>query len=162
MGSALAANLMPYLQRPDGDMADVPAAGGASSILPTSVYLLGFMFGPMIFAPLSESYGRRPILMTGFVLFALSTLGSALAPTWGSFLAFRFLTGTFGSPPLSVGGGVVADVFCEEVARGRVMMLWGAATFVGPLGAPILSGFVSPALGWRWSFWYAASFLVMF
>ncbi|KAK3326205.1 major facilitator superfamily domain-containing protein [Apodospora peruviana] len=148
LGSALAANLAPYLRA----TMDVPA--GPQTILPTSVYLTGFIFGPLIFAPLSESYGRKPVLLIGFVLFTLSALGTALAPTWPAFLVFRFLTGTFGSPPLSVGGGVIADVFSHEVIRGRVMMAWGAATFMGPLGAPIISGFIGP-VAWRWAFWIA-------
>ncbi|KAK0636397.1 major facilitator superfamily domain-containing protein [Bombardia bombarda] len=149
MGSALAANLTVYLQR------EFHVPSGPETILPTSVYLVGFVFGPMIFAPLSESHGRRPVLMVGFVLFTLATLGSALAPNWVSFLVFRFLTGAFGSPPLSVGGGVVADVFWRERERGRVMMVWSATTFIGPLGAPIISGFVPGPKGWRWVFWIA-------
>jgi len=105
---------------------DVPA--GPQTILPTSgmsihtriwgltamltsssVYLGGFICGPLIFAPLSESYGRKPILITGFTLFTLSTLATALAPNWPAFLVFRFLAGTFGAPPLSVGGGVIVS-----------------------------------------------------
>ncbi|KAK0720300.1 major facilitator superfamily domain-containing protein [Lasiosphaeris hirsuta] len=148
MGSTVTSNLSPYLEGAFG------VAPGPQAVLPASVYLVGFMFGPLIFAPLSESHGRKPILTAGFVLFALSVLGSALAPTWPSFLLFRFLTGTFGSPPLSVIGGVVADVFGDEAVRGRMIMIWSAATVVGPLSGPIISGFVSP-LGWRWTFWIA-------
>jgi len=44
-------------------------------------------------------------------------------------------------------------MFHHDVTRGRVMMTWGAATFTGPLGAPIISGFIGP-VGWRWPFWY--------
>lgn len=65
----------------------------------------------------------------------------------------RFLCGTFGSPPLSVFGGVIADCFGDEVQRGRMLMVWSASTFVGPLGAPVLGGFVGGILGWRWVFW---------
>jgi len=146
-GSALAAGLVPYFR----EAWDVPA--GPQSILPTSVFLVGFIFGPLIFAPLSESYGRLPIMANAFVVFTLATLGCALAPNWSSFLFFRFLAGTFGSPPLNVGGGVIADLFGDEFLRGRMMMCWGAATFIGPLGAPIVAGFAAPAMGWRWVFW---------
>ena len=147
MGSTLTANMFPFLR----DAFGLPPQG-PQSVLAASVYLLGFMFGPLIFAPLSESHGRKPTLLTGFVLFTVSLLGTALAPNWSVFLLFRFLTGTFGSPPISVVGGVIADVYHEEVQRGRVMMMWSAATVVGPLSAPIISGFVSP-IGWRWTFW---------
>ena len=122
-------------------------------MLAASVYLLGFMFGPLIFAPLSESHGRKPILLTGFVLFILSLLGSAVAPTWEAFLFFRFLTGTFGAPPVSVVGGAIADVFWEEGVRGRIMVAWSAAAVVGPLSGPVIAGFTGPGIGWRWTFW---------
>jgi multidrug resistance protein len=147
MGSTLTSNMFPALR----SAFSLPAQG-PESVLAASVYLLGFMFGPLIFAPLSESHGRKPTLLAGFVLFTLSLLGAALAPSWAVFLLCRFLTGTFGSPPISVVGGVIADVFCEEGPRGRVMMLWSGATVVGPVAAPIVAGFMSP-VGWRWTFW---------
>ncbi|KAK0754875.1 major facilitator superfamily domain-containing protein [Schizothecium vesticola] len=149
MGSTLTSNMFPALR----SAFSLPAQG-PESVLAASVYLLGFMFGPLIFAPLSESHGRKSTLLVGFVLFTLSLLGAALAPSWALFLLCRFLTGTFGSPPISVVGGVIADVFCEEGPRGRVMMLWSGATVVGPVAAPILAGFMSP-VGWRWTFWIA-------
>ncbi|KAK0652851.1 major facilitator superfamily domain-containing protein [Cercophora newfieldiana] len=156
MGSTLTANLFPSLQ----SAYHLPPSG-PQSVLAASVYLLGFMFGPLIFAPLSESHGRKPVLLSGFVLFILSLVGSAVAPTWEAFLVFRFLTGTFGAPPVSVVGGVIADVFWEEGARGMVMVVWSGATVVGPLSGPVIAGFVSTGgadgkgLGWRWSFWIA-------
>ncbi|KAK3366149.1 major facilitator superfamily domain-containing protein [Lasiosphaeria ovina] len=149
MGSILTTNIFPQLQQ----TFDVP--GGPEAVMPASLYLVGFMFGPLIFAPLSEGYGRKPVLVSGFALFGVATLSAVLARNWAVFLFFRFLCGTFGSPPLSVVGGVIADVFCNEVTRGRVIMAWSAATFAGPLLAPVLTGFVSPALGWRWTFWIA-------
>lgn len=152
MGSTLTSNMFPALR----SAFSLPPQG-PESVLAASVYLVGFMFGPLIFAPLSESHGRRPTLLVSFVLFTLSLLGTALAPpSWGVFLAWRFLTGTFGSPPVSVVGGVIADVFCDEGPRGRVMMLWSGATVVGPVAAPIVAGFVSP-VGWRWTFWCVGS-----
>lgn len=146
MGSALTANLIPDLQKTFG----VP--GGPQVVLPASVFLLGFVFGPLIFAPLSETYGRKPIIMFGYSLFTLATLACPFSPNWVSFLIFRFLAGMFGSPPMSVMGGVIADVFQDKVARGRMLTFWSAATLIGPLVAPIIAGFSSP-LGWKWTFW---------
>ncbi|KAK4226386.1 major facilitator superfamily domain-containing protein [Podospora fimiseda] len=149
LSSTLASPLFPYLQ----SQFSVPS--GPQTVLPASLYLVGFVFGPLIFAPLSEQYGRKPILITGFTLFLLSTLGSVLSTQWWTFLLFRFFAGTFGSPPLSIYGGVIADCWKQDVTRGRMLMVWSAATFVGPLGAPVLGGFVAPVLGWRWVFWIA-------
>ncbi|KAK0619361.1 major facilitator superfamily domain-containing protein [Immersiella caudata] len=152
MGSTLTANLFPALQAEYS----LPTSG-PQSVLAASVYLLGFMTGPLIFAPLSESHGRKPVLLTGFILFILSLIGSAVAPSWEAFLIFRFLTGTFGAPPVSVVGGVIADVFEDEGERGMVMILWSGATVVGPLSGPVIAGFVGSegGLGWRWTFWIA-------
>ncbi|KAK4658161.1 hypothetical protein QC762_204310 [Podospora pseudocomata] len=153
MGSTIAsANLFPLLS------AEFHVPVGPQSVLPASLYLMGFCFGPIIFAPLSETYGRKPILVTGFLLFVASTAGASVAPSWWSFLLMRFLCGTFGSPPLSVFGGVIADCFGDEVQRGRMLMVWSASTFVGPLGAPVLGGFVGGIWGWRWVFWIALIF----
>lgn len=93
------------------------------------------------------------MLLVSFILFTLALVGSATAPSWSVFLVMRFLTGTFGAPPNSVVGGVIADVFDDESVRGRVVVLWSAATVVGPLSGPVVGGFVNP-VGWRWTFWY--------
>ncbi|KAI1337634.1 major facilitator superfamily domain-containing protein [Xylariaceae sp. FL0016] len=145
MGSALASNLTPFLQ------AAFAIPPGPQTVLPASVFLVGFVCGPLLFAPLSEYYGRRPVLQTAFCLFFLATLATALAPTWPSFLFFRFLAGTFGAPPTTVVGGMIADVFEDPVYRGRMLMVWSASTFLGPLTAPILAGFTGP-VEWRWTF----------
>ncbi|KAK4191290.1 major facilitator superfamily domain-containing protein [Podospora australis] len=154
MGSIIAsANL--FYDSPNLLQATFNVPTGPQSVLPASLYLVGFVFGPLIFAPLSESpsFGRKPILVTGFVLFVISTLGASFANSWALFLVMRFLSGTFGSPPLSVFGGCIADVFSDKIRRGRMLMVWSAATFVGPLGAPILGGFLGGRIGWRWVFW---------
>ncbi|KUI67683.1 hypothetical protein VM1G_03590 [Cytospora mali] len=146
MGSSIPANEIPALQKvfkfPDGPQ----------SILPATTYLIGFVLGPLVFAPLSEQYGRRFILIITLSLYIIFTMGTALAPNWAGFLIFRFLSGTFAAPPMSVTGGSIADVFPEKVVRGRANMLWSAATLVGPLAGPVISGYTYQ-YSWRWGFW---------
>ncbi|KAH8645400.1 major facilitator superfamily domain-containing protein [Xylariales sp. PMI_506] len=146
MGSAITSNLIEYLQQ----TFHVPS--GPQTILPASLYLIGFVFGPLIFGPLSESYGRRPIIRAGFILYMLATLACALAPNWVSFLVFRLFTGIFAAPPNSIMGGVIADVFDDSKTRGRAMLVWSAASILGPLTAPIIAGYIAP-YGWRWPIW---------
>ncbi|KAM0149820.1 hypothetical protein ACHAQE_003896 [Botrytis cinerea] len=98
----------------------------------------------------SESAEILPISM---YLLGAFTLGCALTPTWGGLLAFRILAGINASSPISVSGGIYADIYKDPVTRGRAMAVFTAGTCVGPLVAPIISGFISPALGWRWTFW---------
>lgn len=140
------ANLVEQLQEYFG----VPS--GPQTILPASMFLIGFVFGPLIFAPLSESYGRKPVVLAAFMLYIVVTVVCPFAPTWPVFLFFRFLAGTFAAPPLSVMGGLIADVYNDETARGRAMTAWSGATIIGALSAPIISGFTRQ-YGWRWPIW---------
>lgn len=146
MGSSLTSNMIDILKEVFHVQSDT------QMILPASMYLIGFVFGPLIFAPMSENYGRRPIIITGFALYIVTTLASAFVPEWGVFLFFRFLAGTFAAPPMSVVGGVLADVYGDKTERGRAMMFWSAATLSGALIAPIIAGFTIH-LGWQWTFW---------
>lgn len=152
MGSAIAANLILYLQ------AEWNVPSGPQTILPASIFLIGFLPGPLIFAPLSESYGRRPVVITAFGLYIVASIACALAPNWPVFLFFRFLAGTFAAPPLSVMGGLIADVYDDETTRGRAMVVWSGATIIGALTAPIISGFTAQ-YGWRRPIWQVVYFL---
>ncbi|KAK0116520.1 hypothetical protein ONS95_013533 [Cadophora gregata] len=124
-------------------------------ILPMSIYLVGYVFGPIVFAPLSELYGRRWITISTFSLFTLSTMAAALAPSWSALLIFRLLAGIGASAPISVVGGIYADIYESPVARGRSVAVFFTTIGFGPLMSPIIAGCSAPILGWRWSFWIA-------
>ncbi|KAF2736394.1 MFS general substrate transporter [Polyplosphaeria fusca] len=120
--------------------------------LTVSIYILGFAVGPLVLAPLSELYGRLVIYHVCNAVFIAFTLGCALASNTGMFLAFRFLAGCAGAAPLTIGGGSIADMFAPE-HRGAAMGAWAAGPLIGPVLGPIIGGFVSQAIGWRWTFW---------
>ncbi|MCJ1474646.1 hypothetical protein MMC13_003306 [Lambiella insularis] len=124
------------------------------TVLPNSIYLVGYMLGPLFFAPLSEYYGRQAILQATFAGFTLFTLATCLAPNWPAFIIFRLLAGTFASTPISVIGGLYADLYRSPVTRGRAMAVFMAATMFGPVCGPIISGYLSP-VGWNWPFWFS-------
>ncbi|KAK2610202.1 hypothetical protein N8I77_003652 [Diaporthe amygdali] len=86
-------------------------------------------------------------------MFCTWTLACALAPNWPAFLVFRLFVGTFASAPIAIVAGIMADIYGEHRTRGRAMAVFMATTVFGPLFAPIISGFSSPKIGWRWSFW---------
>ena len=137
---------MPYISR------EFNIPSGPQQVLASSLFLLGFVFGPLVFAPLSEEYGRKPILLIGSIGFAAWNMGSALSPNWMALLVFRFLAGTFGAPPLSVVGGILADIYPDKMKRGRLLGVWSLTILLGPLLGPLVSGFIGPH-GWRWPFW---------
>lgn len=100
-----------------------------------SVYLLGFAFGPLIVAPLSELYGRLPLYHGCNILFTLSNIACALAPSMSSLIGFRFLAGSAGSAPLALGAGTIADIM-EPKRRGLAIAVWATGPVVGPVVGP--------------------------
>lgn len=121
--------------------------------LPMSCYLIGNVLGPVLWSPLSETYGRRPVLQYTFAAYSLFVLASALAPSFPALVVFRLITGMFGSAPASVVGGLYADIYPDPKTRGRAMAGFMTASTVGPTLGPMISGYVAEALGWRWTFW---------
>ncbi|KAK4048783.1 hypothetical protein OIV83_004549 [Microbotryomycetes sp. JL201] len=135
------------------DIAQEFGVGLVPANLVTSMFLLGFVCGPMVWAPLSEMFGRRSLFMVAFFGFALFQIPCALAPNFGGLIVCRFIAGLFGASPLTNAGGVVADMW-DAVGRGPAMSLFSASVFMGPVLGPIVGGFVSESfLGWRWTFW---------
>lgn len=120
-----------------------------------SVYVLGYAFGPLIIAPLSELYGRLVVYHVSNVLFVVLTVACAVATNLNMLIGFRFLQGTFGSTPLTIGGGTIADMIVQE-KRGGVMAIWALGPLMGPVIGPVAGGYLSQGKGWRWVFWVIA------
>lgn len=120
-----------------------------------SIYILGYAFGPLAVAPLSELYGRLPVYHVCNVLFVIFTIACALASNLNMLIGFRFLEGLFGSCPLTIGGGTIADMIVQQ-KRGGVMAIWALGPLMGPVIGPVAGGYLSQAKGWRWVFWVIA------
>ncbi|KAL1653553.1 hypothetical protein SLS61_004063 [Didymella pomorum] len=117
-----------------------------------SVYVLGFAVGPLFLSPLSEIYGRCIILNISNVFFCAFTLGCALAPNLGGLIAMRFLAGVGGSACLTIGTGVIADLFVAS-QRGKAVAMYSMGILFGPILGPICGGFIAQRAGWRWDMW---------
>ncbi|KAL6876892.1 MFS general substrate transporter [Trichoderma novae-zelandiae] len=120
-----------------------------------SVYVLGFASGPMLFAPLSELYGRSIIYNITNVGFIVFVIACAKAPSMTTFIVFRFLSGIFGSCPITNGGGSITDMIPQD-RRGAAMACFAIGPLLGPVVGPVVGGFITTALGWRWVFWIMA------
>jgi multidrug resistance protein len=120
-----------------------------------SVYLLGYTFGPLLIAPMSEMYGRLPIYHTCNVLYIIFNVACALAPSMNSLIVFRFFAGTAGSAPLTIGAGTIADMTSQE-RRGSAMAIWALGPLLGPVIGPVAGGYLTADKGWRWTFWVLA------
>ena len=80
-------------------------------ILGISLFVLGFALGPLLWAPLSELYGRQILFFGTYMALTAFNAGAAGAPNMRTLIVLRFFAGTFGSSPLTNAGGVIADMF---------------------------------------------------
>ncbi|EKG16668.1 Major facilitator superfamily [Macrophomina phaseolina MS6] len=117
-----------------------------------AVFVLGFAFGPLLLAPLSEIYGRNPIYHVCNVLFTVFSAGCALSKNMGMLIAFRFLSGLAGVAVVTCGSGSISDMLPPQ-KRGAAMALWSLGPLLGPVIGPIAGGYLTQAEGWRWVFW---------
>ncbi|KAM0130614.1 hypothetical protein ACHAO1_007747 [Botrytis cinerea] len=123
--------------------------------LVVSIFVLGFAAGPIIAAPMSELYGRKPVYLTANFLFLMFTLGCGLSTDLNMLIVFRFLAGCAGGTPTALGGASIGDMFHRD-QRGLAMALWGMGPLMGPIVGPIVGGVLAANAGWRWAFWLEA------
>ncbi|OOQ83816.1 MFS-type transporter [Penicillium brasilianum] len=126
--------------------------GVASEVgtLGTSLYVLGFAAGPILWAPMSELKGRKWPLTISILGGGIFTIASAIAKDIQTLIICRFFAGLCGSSQLTVVPGVLSDLF-DNTYRGMAIALYALTVFVGPFSAPFTGGFiVSSSLGWRW------------
>ncbi|RSH79245.1 uncharacterized protein EHS24_001284 [Apiotrichum porosum] len=114
-----------------------------------SLFVVGFAFGPLFWAPASEVYGRRRIYIISYIFLTLWQAVTVASPNPASVLVFRCLAGLFGSSPLANAGGTVSDIL-DAKQMGLGMALFSVAPFLGPALGPITGGFLGDAAGWRW------------
>ncbi|KAI9835536.1 MAG: hypothetical protein M1819_001987 [Sarea resinae] len=132
---------------------------GVSSEVTTlgvSLYVLGFSFGPILWAPFSELYGRRmPLVISSFV-FSIFHIAVATGKDLQTVLICRFFCGFCGACPISVVAAVFSDMF-DNSTRGMAITVFSMTVFTGPLMAPFIGGFITMSyLGWRWTSYITA------
>jgi multidrug resistance protein len=120
--------------------------------LTLSIFLLAYAVGPLFLGPLSEMYGRVPVLQLMNLVYLFFNLGCGLAKTKAQMIIFRFFAGLGGSVSLAIGGGVLGDLFTAE-QRGRAMSLYSLMPLMGPAVGPIAGAFVTQRTTWRWIFY---------
>lgn len=117
----------------------------------------------MLWSPLSEVplIGRNPIYIGTLAVFVAFQAAVALAKNYGMLMAFRFLTGVFGSPVLATGGASVTDIWIPK-KQAYPMAIWGLFAVCGPLLGPVVGNFavqygpIIPSFttaSWTWPIW---------
>lgn len=94
--------------------------------------------------------GRNPIYIGTLFVFVLFQIPTALSVNFGMLLAFRFLTGFFGSPVLATGGASLGDIY-RPAKRAYAIAIWGVAAVCGPVMGPLVGGWAAMFEGWTWS-----------
>lgn len=114
--------------------------------------MLGLAVGQVFFGPLSDKYGRKVILMSAMILFAVSTVASIYSPSIEFFNFCRFLQGLGGSGGIVLSRSIATDCYSgRELAK--TLAIIGAINGIAPVTAPVIGGLVSEAVGWQGIFW---------
>lgn len=100
--------------------------------LTVSIYILGYAFGPLLLASMSELYGRLIVYHTSNTVYLAFTVGCALSTNTAMFMVFRFICGCAASSPMAIGGGTIADLYPPS-ERGKAMALFGLGPLLGPV-----------------------------
>lgn len=141
-------------------IAETFRASDAAMTLAMTAVLVGLALGQLIAGPLSDQRGRKPVLIFGLVLFIVTTVMSALAPTIELFLLARFVSGLGTAAAFVVARAMVADALAP-LERARGFALLGSITGITPAIAPIIGGLLALIMGWRQIFLVLAAISVV-
>lgn len=122
-----------------------------------SMFLFCFAFMMLFYGTLSDSFGRRPVILVSLVAYIIASVVAAMAPSIGVLLACRIVQGLAAGAGSVVGRAIVLDRFDGVAAQkilSHIMMVFGLA----PAIAPVLGGWLQVAFGWRSIFWFLAAF----
>jgi DHA1 family bicyclomycin/chloramphenicol resistance-like MFS transporter len=120
-----------------------------------SVYLLGFAVMTLFHGTISDSFGRRPVILANLLLFTLASAGCAFAASFEQLLAFRAVQGLSAGAGIVVGRAIIRDTLQGDAAQ-RLMSLVTMLFGVAPAIAPVIGGWLQSALGWRSVFIFLA------
>ncbi|MBK9243763.1 MAG: multidrug effflux MFS transporter [Burkholderiales bacterium] len=121
-----------------------------------SAYLFGFAFMNLFHGALADSFGRRPVILAGVAVFALASIGCALAASPAQLIGFRALQGLATGAGTVVSRAVIRDMFPPADAQ-RVMSQVTLFFGVAPAIAPLVGGVLFVHAGWRSIFWFLAA-----
>ncbi|MFP5393886.1 MAG: multidrug effflux MFS transporter [Gammaproteobacteria bacterium] len=124
-----------------------------------TVFLFAFAFMMLFYGTLSDSFGRRPVILVALSIYTLASLGAVFAPTFGALLACRALQGLAAGAGSVIGQAIVQDRFAHDQGLAQkimshIMMVFGLA----PAIAPVLGGWLHVTFGWRSTFVFLTCF----
>ena len=128
--------------------------------LTLTVYFIGFAIVSLFHGAISDSIGRKPVIIGTMFVHAAASIGCAMSESIDALLAFRALQGCFAGAGFVVGRAVVRDLFAGDEAQrqlSRIQMLFALA----PIIAPILGGWLVAHMAWPSIFWFLAGYAIL-
>ena len=125
-----------------------------------TIYLFAFAFMTLFYGTLSDSFGRRPVILVSLTLYFLSSIGAGCASSLGWLLVFRMLQGLSAGAGQVVGRAIVGDILTGAEAQ-RAMAYISVIFGLAPALAPILGGWLQVAFGWHSIFIFIALFTLI-
>ncbi len=120
-----------------------------------SAYLFAFGLMFLFHGALSDSFGRRPVILVALVVYTLASVGAALATTASGLIGWRIVQGLSVGAGMVVGRAMIRDLFAAEDAQ-RLMSMVTLFFGIAPAVAPVIGGWLFVGLGWRSIFWFLA------
>ncbi|MDO8878012.1 MAG: multidrug effflux MFS transporter [Pseudolabrys sp.] len=133
------------------DIARQLSASAAQVQLTLSTCLVGFAVGQIVYGPISDRHGRKPVLLAALGLFVAASLICALSTSIEMLIGARFLQALGGSGCIMVARAIVRDLYSGSRA-GRELSVMGSAMALAPIIAPVIGGLLQTGFGWRSNF----------
>jgi MFS transporter, DHA1 family, multidrug resistance protein len=119
--------------------------------LTISSYLVGFATGQILYGPVSDRFGRKPVLLAALVIYGIGSVICATTQSIDALIASRFVQALGGAGAIVLARAVVRDLH-SGVRAGRELSLMGSIQAFAPIMAPVIGGALQTAFGWRASF----------
>jgi DHA1 family bicyclomycin/chloramphenicol resistance-like MFS transporter len=132
----------------------------AATQLTLSMYMVAFALAQLVYGPLSDRFGRRPVVIGGMAIYAVASVACAFAASIEQLIAARALQATGACAGVVLGRAIVRDVYGREGAA-RMLALVGSVMAFAPAFGPVLGGIVEVNFGWRWNFSLLVAFSVV-
>jgi DHA1 family bicyclomycin/chloramphenicol resistance-like MFS transporter len=124
--------------------------------LTISLYIVGLALAQLLSGPLSDQFGRRPVILAGFALATCASLGAIVASNAGLLILMRLLQAIGGATGIAIGRAIIRDLFGRERSA-QMLSLVASAMAVAPMVAPLIGGILDKWFGWQAIFLFAAS-----